>query len=167
MTLKVLQEYYASDAVHEAAEGAGGGIISLLEAVEADFSKNLAQITSDEEAVTAEYEQISKDNEIEKTTKDQSVKYKSKESKDLDKTSSELSADRSGVQAELNAVQEYLTGIEAQCIAKAVTYAARTERREAEIAGLKEAWQILESETALVQRSARRALRGGQLQVSA
>jgi len=165
--LKVLTEYYAKDdKAHEAADGAGGGIISLLEVVEADFSKNLAQITSDEEAAIAAYEQMTKDNEIEKTSKDQSVKYKTKESKDLDKTSAELSGDRSGVQAELNAVQEYLTGIEGQCIDKAETYATRKERRTAEIAGLKEALQILESETALVQRSARRTLRGGKLQAS-
>merc|ERR1719150_2443415 len=114
--LKVLTEYYAKDdKAHDAADGAGAGIISLLEVVEADFSKNLAQITSDEEAAVAEYEQVTKDNEIEKTTKVQDVKYKAKESKDLDKFSSELSADRTGVQAELDAVLEYLSKIESEC----------------------------------------------------
>jgi len=167
--LKILNEYYArEDKAHEAAEGAAGGIISLVEVVEADFSKNLAQITSDEEAAAAEYDQVSKENEIEKTTKEQDVKYKSQESKQLDKDSAELSADRSGVQVELDAVQEYLTGIEGRCIAKAETYATRKERHEAEIAGLKEALQILESETALFQRrTARKLLRGGMLQTSA
>merc|ERR1712051_280270 len=123
---------------------------SLLEVCEADFSKNLAQVTADEEAAIAEYEKVTKENEIEKTTKEQDVKYKVKESKQLDKTSAELSGDRSGVQAELDAVQEYLTKIEGQCIAKAETYGARAEQRAAEIAGLKEALDILETETALV-----------------
>merc|ERR1711920_73392 len=101
--LKILNDYYAQDeTAHEAAEGSAGGIISLLEVVEADFSKNLAQITSDEDAASAEHDQVSKENEIEKTTKEQDVKYKVKESKDLDKFSAELSADRSGVQAELD-----------------------------------------------------------------
>merc|ERR1712127_844309 len=93
-------------------------------------------------------------------TKDQDVKYKTKESKRLDKYSSELSADLTGVQAELDAVLEYLSKIEGECIAKAESYAARKARFESEIAGLKEALSILESETALVQRRSQRVLRG-------
>merc|ERR1712242_70495 len=137
---------------HDASEGAAGGIIGLLEVVVADFSKNLARITADEEAAVAEYTQTSQANEIEKTAKDQDVKFKVKESKGLDKTSAELTSDRTGVQAELDAVSEYLSKIEGECIAKAETYEARKARRHSEIAGLKEALQILESETALVQR---------------
>merc|ERR1712051_558609 len=155
MALKVLNEYYATDGkAHGAAEGASSGIIGLLEVIEADFSKNLAQITADEDAAAAEHEEVSKENEIDRTVKEQDVKYKTKESKQLDKTSAELASDRSSVQAELDAVKEYLSRIEEQCIAKAETYTARKERRAAEIAGLKEALQILESETALVQRRA-------------
>merc|ERR1712187_501696 len=119
---------------HSAEDGAASGSIGLLEVCEADFSKNLAQITADEEAAVAEYETVSKENEIEKTTKEQDVRYKTKESKGLDKTSGELSSDRSGVQTELDAVLEYLAKIEDECIAKAETYAERKERREAEIA---------------------------------
>merc|ERR1719422_2746907 len=151
--LRILNEYYSQDGqAHGTSEGAASGIIGLLEIVEADFSKNLAQITADEEAAAAEYEQTSKANEIEKTAKDQDVKYKIKESKGLDKSSAELSSDRTGMQAELDAVSEYLSRIEAECIAKAQTYEARKAHRESELAGLKEALQILESETALMQR---------------
>merc|ERR1712048_1448321 len=75
--LKILNEYYAADGkAHEAAEGAASGIIALLETVEADFSKNLAQITADEEAAAAAHEKATKENEIDKTAKDQAVKYK-------------------------------------------------------------------------------------------
>merc|ERR1712060_433667 len=161
LALKILNEYYPSDAAHETADGAASGIISLLEVVEADFSKNLAQITADEQAAAAAHETATKENQIDRTAKDQSVKYKTQESKALDKSSAELTADRNGVQAELDAVSEYLSKIEAACIERAETYSARTERRAAEIAGLKQALQILESETALVQRQAKhRTLRG-------
>merc|ERR1740129_2078354 len=159
--LKILNEYYSSEGkAHSSSDGASSGIIGLLEVVEADFSKTLAQVTADEEAAVAEYEQVSKDNEIENTAKSQDVKYKTKESKQLDKTAGELNSDRSGVQEELDAVLEYLAKIEEQCIAKAETFEARKARYEAEIAGLKDALQILESETALVQKSSRRVLRG-------
>merc|ERR1712238_632227 len=102
-----------------------------------------------------------KENEIEKTTKSQDVKYKAKESKELDKYAAELKSDRSGVQGELDAVLEYLATIEKRCIAVAGTYENRAARREAEIAGLKQALDILESETALVQSSRKhRSFRG-------
>ena len=48
------------------------------------------------------------------------------------------------------------------CIAKPETYAARKAHRESEIAGLKQALEILEGEgVALVQKQVRRTLRGG------
>merc|ERR1719468_190229 len=155
LALKVLKEYYAADGkAHDAAEGAASGIIGLLEVIEADFSKNLAQINSDEEMAVAEYERVTKENEDDRAAKEQDVKYKTKESKQLDKAAAELSSDRKGVQQELDAVLEYLSKLEEECIAKAETYEDRKARRAAEIAGLKEALQILESETALVQRRA-------------
>jgi len=163
MALQVLKEYYAAQGkAHEASEGAGTSIIGLLEVVESDFSKGLAEMAATEENAQASYEQISKDNMIEKTSKDQDVKYKAKEAADLDKSSAELSSDRSGVQAELDAVLEYLDKLKEACIAKAEPYAERKRRREAELAGLKEALQILDSEAVLLQRGARRALRGVQ-----
>merc|ERR1719468_89510 len=100
---------------------------------------------------------MTRKNEIERATKEQSVKYKTKNSKELDETIAETIADRSGLQAELDAVLEYLQKIEEECIAKPESYAERASRREAELAGLKEALTILNSETAFIQR---RALRG-------
>merc|ERR1719373_1513599 len=145
------------------------GIIGLLEVIEADFSKGLAEITSTETTAQSAYEQQTKNNEIEKTTKDQDVKYKTKESKDLDKAVAELSTDRKTVQEELDAVLEYWGKLQEQCIAKPESYEERVRRREAEIAGLKEALQVLESETAasFVQRSTRRTLRGVRRHISA
>merc|ERR1712003_80902 len=102
-------------------------------------------------------------NEIDKTAKMQSVAYKNKESKSLDADSSELSSDRSTVQAELDATEETLAKLGEQCIDKAETYAARKARHQAEIAGLREALSILENETALLQRSTVRKLRGQRL----
>merc|ERR1719319_470737 len=162
LALNLLKEYYASDAAHGAAVGAATGIVGLLETIESDMTKTLAALVADEETSAAEYDRMSKGNEIQRTTKEQSVKYKMKETKQLDETTSENSADRSTVQAELDAVLEYLSKVEEQCIAKAETYSERARRHQAEIAGLKEALEILGSETAFVQRlKGYRKLRGG------
>merc|ERR1719215_1427391 len=159
MALKILGEYYSDDKAHAAAQGAGDSIIGLLEVVESDFSKSLAEIEATEESAVNAYEQQTKENEIEKTTKDQDVRYKTKESKHLDKDSAELSTDRVTVQAELDATNKLLSQLDTQCIDKAETYEQQTARRAAELDGLKEALRILEEETALVQKASLRATR--------
>jgi len=161
LALKVLTEYYAkSDKSHESAEGAGTGIIGLLEIVESDFTKGLAEMTAAEESAAAEYDQLTKENEISKAMKSQDVKYKTKDAKGLDKSTAEASADRATVQEELDATLEYYSGIKARCVAKAESYADRKQHREAEIAGLKEALSILNGEAMLLQQSTKRGLRG-------
>jgi DNA repair exonuclease SbcCD ATPase subunit len=162
LALKVLTEYYAKDdKSHESAEGAGHGIIGLLEVVESDFTKGLAEMTAAEESAAAEYDKMTKENEISKAMKMQDVKYKTKDSKGLDKDTAETSADRATVQDELDAVNEYYTGLKARCVAKAESYSERSERRAAEIAGLKEALSILDGEAVLLQRSHKRKFLGG------
>jgi len=161
LALKVLNDYYAkADKAHGAAEGAGGGIIGLLEVCESDFTKGLAEMTATEQSSVAEYEKLSKENDISKAMKNQDVKYKTKDSKGLDKDTSEAVADRATVQEELDAVLDYYKGIKARCVAKAESYSERKQRREAEIAGLKEALSILDGQAVLLQKKAKHSLRG-------
>jgi len=156
MALKILSEYYSKEGGgHTAASGAGSSIIGLLEVVESDLTKGLAEMTGTEDSAQSTYEAETKANEIDKTEKDQSVKYKTKEYKNLDKSAAELATDRAGVQTELDAVSAYLKSLHAQCDAKAEPYAERKARREAELAGLKQALQILEGEAVFLQQAAR------------
>jgi len=160
LALKVLRDYYAKDKAHASDEGGGGGVIGLLEVCESDFSKGLIEMTSTEEAAQAAYDKETKENEIEKVTKEQDIKYKTEEATGLDKATAEATSDKSGVQEELDAVLEYLKGIEDRCIAKPETYEERVARRDAELAGLKEALSILENETSFLQQRSKRTLRG-------
>jgi chromosome segregation ATPase len=165
LALKVLNEYYAKDGkAHGSADGAGSGIIGLLEVCEADFSKGLAEMTATENAAVAEYESASKENEITKATKEQDAKYKTKEFKGLEKETAEATEDRAGVQTELDAVNQYYSGIKGRCVAKAESYSDRVKRREAEIAGLKQALSILDGEAVLLQQASTHALRGARIQ---
>jgi peptidoglycan hydrolase CwlO-like protein len=159
--LQVLRDYYAS-AGDGAAQGAGGGIVSLLEVCESDFSKALSEMISTEEEAVQVFEAEMHDSEMEKTGKEQDVKYKTKEHVGLDKAVAANSKDRSGIQTELDAVNEYLTQLEGRCVAKAETYASKVKRRNAEIAGLKEALEVLGGAGAasLLQKAHSHALRG-------
>merc|ERR1719506_1629021 len=158
--LSVLKDYYAKgDKAHSAAEGAGSGIIGLLEVCESDFTKGLTEMTAEEESAAADYEKYSKENEIAVTMKTQDVKYKTKEAAGLDKAVTETSADLDSTSEELAAVLKGLDKLKEMCVAKAEPYAERKARRESELAGLKEALQILEGESFL-QQKVKRGLRG-------
>merc|ERR550525_1827785 len=146
--------------MHTKALGAGGSIINILEVCESDFASNLAKEETEEADAQSEYEKVSQENAVVKTTKTQDVKYKSQEAASQDKTAAEYSADRETANSELSAVLDYYGKIKDRCIARPETYAARKDRRAAEIKGLKQALSILEDETALVQRKRHGSFRG-------
>jgi len=145
----------AKPEAHGKASGAGGSIINILEVCESDFATNLAKEESEESDAQEEYEKTTQENKITKTTKEQDAKYKSQEATSLDKTISELSSDKDTTNTELSAVLEYYGKIKERCIAKPESYEERKARREAEIAGLKDALSILESEAAFLQKKHR------------
>jgi len=163
--LSVLKEYYSkNDKSHVAAEGAGAGIIGLLEVVESDFTQGLSEMTAQEESAQADYEAYSKENEISTAKKTKSVQYKTQEAAGLDKSIAELSTDLDGVTDELNAVLDSLKKLHGMCDEKVEPYAERKARRESEIAGLKQALAILNGEAALIQKTAKHTLRGARHQ---
>merc|ERR1719359_2489884 len=116
---------------------------------------------STEEAAAAEYDEQSKQNAIDKKNKEQDVKYKTQEAASRDKETAEAKSDKEGVQKELDAVQSVLKSLHEQCDEVVTPYEELKRRREAEIAGLKEALEILEGEAVLLQKGhSSRTLRG-------
>jgi chromosome segregation ATPase len=154
------QEQPAKPAKHEKSTGAGQSIINILEVCESDFSENLAKEETEEADAASSYDKNTQENKLAKTQMEQDVKYKTQEFKSLDKEIGDLGGDKSTAANELSAVMEYYGGIKDRCVAKPESYEDRKGRREAEIAGLKEALDTLENETAFMQRK-RRGLRGG------
>eukprot|EP00747_Dinoflagellata_sp_TGD_P149923 gnl/TRDRNA2_/TRDRNA2_177064_c0_seq9.p1 gnl/TRDRNA2_/TRDRNA2_177064_c0~~gnl/TRDRNA2_/TRDRNA2_177064_c0_seq9.p1 ORF type:complete len:731 (-),score=213.45 gnl/TRDRNA2_/TRDRNA2_177064_c0_seq9:236-2335(-) len=162
MALKVLRDYY-NYADSGASHGAGAGIISLLEVAESDFRKALADAKQEEAAAQKAYDDQTVENQKAKSLKGQQLKQKTKESTELDKSISEFESDLETAETELQAILDALAKIDDMCIAKVEPFEERQRRREAEIAGLQEALEILQNEAALVQtheKRTRRALRG-------
>jgi len=167
MALEVLRDYYAEkddaaliqgaqsdlgDAMSLAqsgkSSGAASGIIGMLEVAESDFSKMLAEGSAAEDQAQSEYEALTEDNKVLTAEKETAVKYKGKDKKETEAFLSETKDDLGTTQEELDAVLEYYDKLKPQCIAKPEPYAERKKRREKEIAGLKEALDILEAESA-------------------
>mmetsp|Transcript_162516 Transcript_162516/g.312015 ORF Transcript_162516/g.312015 Transcript_162516/m.312015 type:complete len:448 (+) Transcript_162516:2-1345(+) len=162
--LSVLREYYgsaafvqqpAAPATFTAKAGAGTSIVELLEVVESDFAKNLAAEETEESDQAVVFEKTSQENKITTAMKSKDVKYTEAEIKGLAKTIAELSADKDSMSTELQSILEYDASLKQRCTAKPEMYEDRKARREAEIAGLKQALQILETETAFMQRGKR------------
>merc|ERR1719486_1174763 len=117
-------------------------------------------MTAEESAAASDHAAFSKENEVSVAMKSQDVKYKTKDAAGLDKNVADLSIDLDSTSEELAAVLKGLDKLKEMCVAKAEPYAEKKARRESEIAGLKEALQILEGEAALIQKSSKHALRG-------
>jgi len=162
MALKVLKEYYSSNAAlvqqpaleagHSKASGSGSSIVGMLEVVESDFGKALATAEAEEDANAVDYEKISMQNRLNKGQWEKDVEYKTKEFNSLDKALSEYTSDRDSAQSELDAVMEYTKTIRGSCELKPETYGDRKGRRTDEVAGLKEALKILEGESVFLQK---------------
>merc|ERR1740139_281224 len=109
MAMKILRDYYAQDgdsaAAHKTAEGAANSVIGLLEGVESDLTKGLAEINIEESSAQNEYDRVTREAKISKATKEQGVKYKTKEIKSLGARVSESKSDLETTSAELRAVE--------------------------------------------------------------
>jgi len=162
--ITVLKDYYGSAAFiqqpaapesYSKSTGKGNSIIDILEVAESDFAENLAKGETEESDAAAAYEKGTQEYELTKSTKEQDVKYMEKEYKALDKSVVQISSDKESTSTELAAVLEYDAKLKERCVAKPESYESRKAAREAEIAGLKEALKILETETAFMQRRKR------------
>jgi len=150
---------------HAQKKGAGNAIIIILEQVESDFATNLAKVEAEEADEASAYEKSTAENKHSKVSKSEDVKYKTQEAKSLDTDMAELMSDRETAQTELDAVNEYYAKVKDRCVAKPESFEERKKRRDAEIAGLKEALDILKNEASFVQRKRRGSFRGATLSV--
>jgi len=124
------------------------GIIGMLEVAEADFTKMLSEGQTAEDQLQKEYDTMTEDNKITTAKKRAEVTHQIKSIKETGAYLEETKEDLGTSQTELDAILEYYEKLRPQCVAKPEPYEERKKRREKEIAGLKQALAILESESA-------------------
>jgi len=156
MALQVLRDYYAEkdegDSLLQTKKetGAASGIIGLLEVIESDFSKMLADGSAGEDASQKSYDQLTQDNKVATAAKTTESKFKTGAVKETQAALAGLKQDQATAQTEIDAILEYWDKLQPMCVAKPEPYAERKRRREAEIAGLKEGLRVLNEESGSV-----------------
>jgi len=118
-------------------------IISVLEMSEEDFTTLLAETEATEDEAAKAYTKLSDENKVSKASKTAEAKAKASEAKSLKVQLEHHNEDHASVSKELDAVLAYLDKLKPECESKAMSYEERKAAREAEIAGLKEALEIL------------------------
>mmetsp|Transcript_143093 Transcript_143093/g.252532 ORF Transcript_143093/g.252532 Transcript_143093/m.252532 type:complete len:721 (+) Transcript_143093:90-2252(+) len=155
--LKILREYYnkadegavllqdMDQSMRAASRNPGGGksIIALLEIVESDTSKSLAEAEAAEDSAQDEYEKVLRENVATQNRKSTDVKQKTAEATALDKNAAQYRGDRQEKEQELDAIIEYYEKLKPQCVQQPETYEERKEKRQREIEGLQQALELL------------------------
>jgi len=144
--VSVLRNYYSSSGSSN-----GNGIVSMLEVIESDFGRSLAQAESMETSRAEEHDSMTQQNKLTEVQKAADQKFKSKTSADLDKAVMDLSADTETAKEELAAVMTYQESLTKQCFDGGMSHEERKAQREEEIKGLKEALAALNTEPVLLQ----------------
>jgi len=127
-------------------------IISVLEMSEEDFTTLLAETEATEDEAAKAYATLTDENKVSKATKEAEAKGKASEVKSLTVQLGHSKEDHASTSSELDAVNAYIDKLRPQCEEKAMSYEEKKAKREAEIAGLKEALEILAGDgLALVQ----------------
>merc|ERR1719207_428383 len=126
-------------------------IISVLEMSEEDFTTLLAETEATETEAANAYTKLTHENKVSKASKETEAKGKASEIKSLTVQLGHSKEDHASVSKELDAVLAYLDKLKPECESKAMSYEERKAAREAEIAGLKEALEILSGQAMLVQ----------------
>jgi len=121
-----------------------GGIISVLETINADFSKMEAETKSQEQVDQKEFEGAMKENAIEKAGRSKESEMKSAEkARRVDRIAS-LESSKKDTSAELEKTDQYLEDLKPACVDGDSSYADRKAARSKEIVALKKAQVTLQ-----------------------
>lgn len=122
------------------------GVIGMLEVVESDLAKQLAEAQAEETQAANDFKKMVQENAVSRTTKQTEAKGKQQEIKQLQTAVADNKSDRVSANKELDAVMKYLEKLRGSCVHKPMSFEERQARRKQEIESLKEALNILSGE---------------------
>jgi len=126
---------------------AKGGVVGMLEVIVSDFVRLEAETKGAETRAAAEYASFMADAKADKIAKHkEEVKTKlEKDQTEFDQSNAEKMLD--GVDEELASATGYFERLKPECIEVKVSFEERVAARKAEVAALKDAYQLLDQKT--------------------
>jgi len=136
------------DEAYGGMQTAKGGVLSMLEVIEADFSRMEAETTASEAAAAKEHDAFVQESKLTKAEKSKEVEHKTSSKREKNSELINIKADLEGTQKELSAAESYYEKLKPDCIDAGPTYAERKAQRDQEMKDLKEALEMLEATAA-------------------
>jgi hypothetical protein len=126
-------------------QDANNGVMALLEVLASDFAALEADTNAAEAAAKEAYDRFMVESKKNKAVKERKVSMNESDKASAESKLREDIADLKATQDELLAADRYYDKLVPQCLDQGMTFEERTGARAAEIASLKEALKILES----------------------
>mmetsp|Transcript_89134 Transcript_89134/g.252095 ORF Transcript_89134/g.252095 Transcript_89134/m.252095 type:complete len:403 (-) Transcript_89134:65-1273(-) len=162
--LAILKEFYANageatalvqqqptpppifDSPYKGMQGMSGGVIGMLEVIEADFARLEADTAASEEASQKAYDTFMTDSSADKEAKQTDHDHKTAKKEDQEQMLGSKKEDLANTQKELDAAMAYFDKLKPSCVDASVSYDTRVSNRKEEIESLQEALKILNGE---------------------
>jgi hypothetical protein len=125
-----------------------GGVMGMLEVIESDFARLLAETTADEAENAADYEKLSNDTAEDKAVKETDSKSKTGEKTRKESALASAQKDLASTKEELKAAMDYYEKLKPSCVDAGISYEERVAKRKEEIESLQEALKILSADAA-------------------
>lgn len=128
--------------------GENGGVIGMMEVIQADFARLESETKNSESQAQKEYDEFMDDSRVDKAQKEKDHDHWAASQQNQEQALVETKSDLAGTQKELDAATTYYDKLKPQCIAEegSPSYEERVARRKEEIESLKEALRILQGE---------------------
>jgi len=124
-------------------QDSAGGVMAMLEVILSDFSNLEADTKASEASSQKAYDGFMVESKRTKATKERKIEMDTADQAAAEQKKAEDTKDLKGTQDELLAADRYYSKLVPQCIDQGQTFEERTASREAEIASLKQALEIL------------------------
>mmetsp|Transcript_89132 Transcript_89132/g.252086 ORF Transcript_89132/g.252086 Transcript_89132/m.252086 type:complete len:404 (-) Transcript_89132:65-1276(-) len=134
------------DSPYKGMQGMSGGVIGMLEVIEADFARLEADTAASEEASQKAYDTFMTDSSADKEAKQTDHDHKTAKKEDQEQMLGSKKEDLANTQKELDAAMAYFDKLKPSCVDASVSYDTRVSNRKEEIESLQEALKILNGE---------------------